>query len=219
MDKKNGVRVLLTAFEPYEQWTENSSWLTLVELVHDRPRTPDLVTRRYPIDLAGVRERLYQDLQLGFDAIIHLGQSPGTAQIKLEAIALNVAGRVEQTGDELNMIEEHGPVAYRSSLPVGRWASLLRKHSIPSIVSYNAGTQLCNATMYSSIHLGRGMPQPPMVGFVHLPLAVQQVAASLQPLASMDVRMMASAIRLLLVDLVDHVPTSRQHRVMKPELA
>lgn len=213
------MQVLLTAFEPYEQWKENSSWLTLVELLQDRPREPELVTRRYPVELAAMREKLYKDIQHGFDAIIHLGQSPGSSQIKLEAVALNVAGRVEHSGDELSAIEEHGPVAYRSPLPLGRWATMLREQSIPSVVSYHAGTFLCNATMYSSIHLGRQMSHVPLVAFIHLPLTMQQVAASLQPLASMDVRMMASAIRLLLVDLAAGFQGSPGKRPMKRELA
>jgi pyroglutamyl-peptidase len=213
------VRVLLTAFEPYEQWKENSSWLTLVELLKDRPQELELVTRRYPVDLATMREKLYKDLQLGFDVIIHLGQSPGSPQIKLESIALNVAGRVENSGEELSIIEEHGPAAYRSSLPLGRWAALLREHSIPTVVSYHAGTYLCNATMYSSIHLGQGMPKPPLVGFIHLPLSMQQAASNLQPLASMDVRTMASAIRLLLVDLAENYRASKGSRAKRQELA
>jgi pyrrolidone-carboxylate peptidase len=73
--------------------------------------------------------------------------------------------------------------------------------------------------MYSSIHLGRGMPQPPLVGFIHLPLTMQQAAAGLQPLASMDVRTMASAIRLLLVDLAENFQASKGRRATKQELA
>ncbi|HAC91137.1 MAG TPA: hypothetical protein DCF63_10985 [Planctomycetaceae bacterium] len=77
------VRILLTAFEAYEQWSENSSWLTLIELLKDRLHQGDLVTRRYPVDLPSLRERLYQDLQMGFDTVLHLGQSPGSPNIKL----------------------------------------------------------------------------------------------------------------------------------------
>ncbi len=213
------MRVLLTAFEPYEQWKENSSWLTLMELLKDRPPAPELVTRRYPVELSAMRDKLYKDLQLGFDAIIHLGQSPGSPQIKLESIAVNAAGRVENSGDELTLIEEHGPVAYRSHLPLGRWSKMLRDKQIPAIVSYHAGTYLCNATMYSSLHLGRGMSPVPLVGFFHLPLTMQQAASSTQALPSMDVRTMALAVRLMLEDLVEHFQPSKGNRPLAAELA
>ena len=38
--------LLLTAFEPYDGWPENSSWLTLVELTKNLPSAPRLTTRR-----------------------------------------------------------------------------------------------------------------------------------------------------------------------------
>jgi pyroglutamyl-peptidase len=213
------VRVLVTAFEPYDHWTENSSWLTLVELLQDRPLDPELVTRRYPVDLAAMQERLYQDLQQGFDAVIHLGQSPGSPQIKLEAIALNVAGRVENSGDELTTIEVHGPVAYRSRLPLGHWASLLRERGTPVAVSYHAGTYLCNATMYASMHILSRMTDDPLVGFIHLPLAPSQAAKSSPAMASMDLRTMASAIRALLVDLAESRRSSASSKSLTRELA
>lgn len=213
------MRALLTAFEPYEHWKENSSWLTLVELLKDRPPAPELITRRYPVELGALREKLYHDLQLGFDAVIHLGQSPGSPQIKLEAIAINVAGRVEHSGDDLVAVDEHGPVAYRSQLPLGRWAKMLRDLHIPTVVSYHAGTYLCNATMYSSMHLGQAMSPVPLVGFVHLPLTTQQVANSTQLLPSMDVRTMASAIRLMLTDLSSSFGQSTEGSSLARELA
>lgn len=95
------MRVLLTAFEPYDEWTENSSWLTLVELLKARPVSVELLTRRYPVDLAALQQRLEGDLEKKPDVVLHLGQSPGAAAIKLEAIALNVAGCVDENGQEL----------------------------------------------------------------------------------------------------------------------
>lgn len=213
------MRVLLTAFETYEQWKENSSWLTLVELLKDRPPEPELITRRYPVELVPMRERLYADLQRGFDAVLHLGQAPGSTQIKLEAIAINAAGRVEFGGDELREVEQHGPVAYRSQLPLGRWAKMLREQNIPAVVSYHAGTFLCNATLYSSLHLSQGMTPAPLVGFIHLPLSMQQVASGTQSLPSMDVRTMAAAIRLMLLDLVENFNPSSTSQTLAKELA
>lgn len=213
------VRVLLTAFEPYEQWKENSSWLTLMELLKDRPPAPELVTRRYPVELSAMRDKLYKDLQLGFDAIIHLGQAPGSPQIKLESIAINAAGRVENSGDELSLIEDHGPVAYKSQLPLGRWARLLREKQVPTVVSYHAGTYLCNATMYSSLHLGRGMSPVPLVGFFHLPLTMQQAANSTQALPSMDVQTMAMAVRFMLMDLAETFQNTKGSKSLAAELA
>lgn len=195
------MRILLTAFEPYDEWTENSSWLTLVELLRDLPSTINLVTRRYPVDLAGLQTRLEKDLNQSFDAILHLGQSPGISSIKLESIAINVAGSVERKGEEFPPIVENGPLAFRSRLPLGRWAQELRNAKIPAQVSYHAGTFLCNATMYLTHFHFREALQAPRIGFIHLPLATEQVAASRLAMPSLTTSTMAQGIRLILEDI------------------
>lgn len=195
------MRVLLTAFEPYDDWRENSSWLALVELLKDRPTAVELVTRRYPVDLQALRARLLQDLAGPFDAVLHLGQSPGAACIKLEAIALNVAGRMEESGDTLATIVEAAPLAYSSQMPLARWSNLLRQNAVPATVSYHAGTFLCNATMYLSHHFYHSRRLPTPVGFIHLPLATEQVAATPQALPSMATPTLAKALGLILEDL------------------
>jgi pyroglutamyl-peptidase len=197
------VKILLTAFEPYEQWADNSSWLTLVELLKNRPDRHELVTRRYPVDLARLRDQLFSDLQQGFDAVLHLGQCPGSTTIKLESLAINFAGRVEHSGQELKAILERGPLAYRSQMPLGRWVQLLRERSIPASVSYHAGTFLCNATMFLSLHYGQNLRHGTNVGFVHLPLATQQVANQPTAMPSLPVQVLASSVRILLEDLGD----------------
>jgi pyroglutamyl-peptidase len=221
--KLTQVRVLLTAFEPYDQWVTNSSWLALVEMLKDFPVGGDsrvsrdlaasgnfssgvsLVTRRYPVDLHALHDKLKQDLLSEFDVVLHLGQSPGASSIKLEAIALNAAGCLEDRGAELDEIVPGGPVAYRSGMPLSRWASLLRDNHIPAAISYHAGTFLCNAIMYLSHHelqLRAKKRQPRCkVGFVHLPLATEQVASQGHTLPSLPLSTLARAVRLLVEDL------------------
>src|SRR3990172_537878 len=50
--------LLITAFEPYDRWDQNSSWLTLMELVRELPASPVITTRRYPVDFSAVRSLL-----------------------------------------------------------------------------------------------------------------------------------------------------------------
>ncbi len=187
--------------------------MALVEMLKDLPSDfpgefssgGSLVTRRYPVDLPALQEKLKQDLQRDFDVVLHLGQSPGASSIKLEAIAVNVAGCLDERGSELDEIVPGGPVAYRSNLPLGRWATLLRDNHIPSVISYHAGTFLCNAIMYLSHHelQLRAKKRKPTckVGFVHLPLATEQVASHGQSLPSLPLSTLARSVRLLVEDL------------------
>lgn len=196
------MRVLLTAFDPYDEWQENSSWLALVELLQEMPRNLDLVTRRYPVDLEVLQERLYKDLEQAYDVVLHLGQSPGASSIKLEAITLNVAGNVEEKGKDLPALIPGASTAFRSELPLGELTRQLQSAEIPAFVSYHAGTFLCNATMYLTHHYFCKSRTRPSVGFMHLPLAPQQVAAQGRSMPSMAVSTMARAIRIVLDTLV-----------------
>jgi pyroglutamyl-peptidase len=192
------VRILLTAFEPYDQWSSNSSWETIVELLRVRGTIPNVITRRYPVSLTRFQERLEVDLSRGFDSIIHLGQAPGISQIHLEAIAINVAGVTEAEGADFGDLVVGGPVGYRSKFPLGAWASYLRQSGIPARVSYHAGTYLCNAALYLSHHWLETHGKTGRVAFIHLPLSDQQVRESGRSLASMPLDTMVKAVGLLL---------------------
>jgi pyroglutamyl-peptidase len=192
------VRILLTAFEPYDQWSSNSSWETIVELLRVRGTIPNVITRRYPVSLTRFQERLEVDLARGFDSIIHLGQAPGISQIHLEAIAVNVAGVTEAEGADFGELVVGGPVGYRSGFPLGVWASYLRQSGIPARVSYHAGTYLCNAALYLSHHWLETHGKTGRVAFIHLPLSDQQVRESGRSLASMPLDTMVKAVGLLL---------------------
>jgi pyroglutamyl-peptidase len=191
-------KVLLTAFEPYDRWTENSSWLTLVRLTADLPTSVVLTTRRYPVDFAVVRQRIAEDLAAGFDYAIHLGQHPGSGVIQLESIAINV-GCDRPTPDSFMSLEPDGPVAYRSPLPLDQWAELLRGCGIPARVSHHAGTYLCNAALYWSCHVAARLRLPTQSAFLHLPLDTSQIVSDAPAdTPSLPVEVSAAAVRMIL---------------------
>ena len=196
------TRVLLTAFEPYAHYTQNSSWLALVELVKDLPANPEVVTRLYPVDFDTVCERLEQDLAQGFDYSIHLGQAPGSARIQLEAIGINMGGRSSQPPDEHQPLIPTGPTAYQTTLPLNHWAKLLRKTNTPTQVSYHAGTYLCNATLYFAHYLTEQKKLPTRSVFIHLPLDTAQVIDETRDVPSLPRTDVANALRLILDELV-----------------
>jgi pyroglutamyl-peptidase len=194
--------VLVTAFEPYDRWKTNASWLALVQLTQNLPARPKIVTRLYPVDFSTVKERLSDDLSAGFDYAIHLGQAPGSSRVQLEAIGINVGGSSQEPPDRYRQLCDDGPVAYRSPLPLADWAVKLRAAGIPAQVSYHAGTYLCNATLYWTSYLAERMGLPTQAAFVHLPLDISQVVNEPHGSAAMPTTMSAAAIRLILEDLL-----------------
>ena len=168
-------RVLLTAFEPYDRWKANASWLALVHLTQNLPDQPQITTRLYPVDFSEMKTRLESDLSEKFDYALHLGQAPGSSRIQLETIGLNVGGSSSQSPDQYRPLVDDGPVAYRTALPMADWAVKLRRAGIPAQVSYHAGTYLCNATLYFCHYLIQRMSLPTQSAFIHVPLDISQV--------------------------------------------
>jgi len=194
--------VLLTAFEPYDRWPENASWLALVELTRDLPVDWKVVTRRYPVDFAVMQEKLSADLAANFDFALHLGQAPGNGRIHLEAIGINVAGNCGHTSDECQPLAADGPAAYHSQLPLAALAASVRQVGIPCQVSHHAGTYLCNALLYLSQHFSAQRRLKTRCTFLHLPLAPQQVLHDRQDWPTLPSAVCAEAIRIILGQLV-----------------
>ncbi len=193
--------VLITAYEPYEDWPANASWLTLVELTKELPKGHEITTRLYPVDFESVKQKLAADLAAGFDYALHMGQAPGVSAIMLEAVGINAAGRPRQVGEDLPPLAADGPVAYRSSLPLADWAAKLRSAGIPAQVSYHAGTFLCNAALYLSHYFAAANQLKTQATFLHLPLDPSQVSSEQGNMASLPVEKSAQAIRLILAEL------------------
>jgi len=191
-------KVLLTAFEPYDRWKTNASWLALVQLTHNMPAQPAITTRLYPVDFSAVCQRLTKDLADNYDFAIHVGQSPGSGRIQLESIGLNIGGASNQPAEQYESLVQDGPVAYQSDLPLVTWARKLQETGIPAQVSYHAGTYLCNATLYLSHYLSQQQARRTRSAFIHVPLDVSQVVGCRENLASMPSAMTASALRIVL---------------------
>lgn len=193
--------VLITAFEPYDRWRENSSWLCLQELTRERPTDPAITTRRYPVDFQAAKEKLAQDLKANYDYAIHLGQAPKSAAIRLEVIGLNIGGSCSDASESLNPLAADGPLAYRSDLPLADWAAKLRSAGLPAQVSHHAGTYLCNAMLYWSHYYSQQFALRTRSAFLHLPLDTSQTLAEREELPSLPAAISAAAVRLILEEL------------------
>jgi pyroglutamyl-peptidase len=198
----NMPRVLLTAFEPYDRWKANASWLALVHVTQNLPETPQITTRLYPVDFPAMKERLAADLSGNYDYALHLGQAPGSSRVQLEAIGLNIGGSSSQSPDQYRPLTDNGPVAYRTALPLADWAVKLRRAGVPAQVSYHAGAYLCNATLYWSHYLAVQMALKTQVAFIHVPLDVSQVVNEPHGTASLPSSISAQAVQLILEELV-----------------
>ncbi len=188
------TRILLTAFEPYDQWPENSSWLAVIELTRWFESCSQLVTRRYPVNLQAASEKLRKDLLDGYDFAIHLGQAPGAPVLRLESTGLNLRT------DGAPLVDD-APTAYLTPLPLAQLRNSLLANRIPAEISHHAGTYLCNAILFLSQHFSTQLGLPTRSLFVHLPLAPEQIAAAGVTMPSASTSMMAKAIAQIITQL------------------
>lgn len=193
------TRVLLTAFEPYDRWPDNSSWLALMDLTHWFDGPVEIVTRRYPVDLGKMSEKLRADLQENYDFALHCGQAPGSSRLRLESVGLNL----RTDGSE---ILSGAPAAYRSTMPLPRAVARINQAGIPAAVSHHAGTFLCNAALFLSQHYIASFGMKTRSTFIHMPLAPAQVARDDCDSPSMSTPMVSAAIAMLIQELVQTHP-------------
>ena len=189
------TRVLLTAFEPFGGWSTNVSWLVLERITRELPSSPQITTRRYPVDFDQLPQRLERDLRENYDAAIMLGQASGRTAIEFETIGLNVAHSHDVDDGAARMLFADGPVAYRTALPAEEWARELRQDGLPVRPSYNAGTYLCNAALYTAHYLCERLALRTRAMFIHLPLDVSQVVDKTNPPPSLSADVSAAAVR------------------------
>jgi pyroglutamyl-peptidase len=202
------ARILLTAFQPYDPWPTNASWLALVEFTRELPAEAEITTRLYPVELNAMKEKLAVDLRANFDVALHVGQAPHASCVQLEEMALNVAsnGKALDHAHGAGRVCDSGPDAYRSQLPVRLYAKAMREAGIPARVSFHAGTFLCNAILYWSCRLTEELQLPTKSTFVHVPLDTSQVMELDEPMPFMPSSMAADALRLMVQMAASEVP-------------
>jgi len=183
-----GARVILvTGFEPFGAHTVNPSE-GLAKAMDGRRfgacETRGAVTGTDPV------------------AVVHLGLAAGRARVALERVAVNVMDYDEpdRTGFQASgePIAPGGPAAYFATLPLVAILKALTAEGIPAYISNTAGTYLCNQTLYTTLHAVRHEPDPPRVGFIHVPLLPAMVAATGLEQPSMDLPLMLRAVEIAL---------------------
>jgi pyroglutamyl-peptidase len=133
------------------------------------------------------------------DVVICLGQAEGRTQITPEKVAINLddARLADNEGVLRNdvKINENGPDAYFTTLPVKEMADAAKAAGVPASVSLSAGAFLCNHVFYVAQNKFAGTKV--RSGFVHVPLMDSQ-APEFPGLPTMPLDQMVTAVRAML---------------------
>ncbi|MDP6038936.1 MAG: pyroglutamyl-peptidase I [Candidatus Latescibacteria bacterium] len=160
------MKILLTGFEPWAQWSTNPSGAVAESLDGAIIGGFEVISTVLPVvhggDIAKVAPLIAEHRPA---AVVSLGLHGSASDLHVERVAVNL--KVVDGGDY--SVVEGGPDAYFSTLPVRAMVKRMKKAEVPARLTYSAGTFLCNHIMYSVLHLVAENGLDISAGFIHVP--------------------------------------------------
>lgn len=169
-------RILLTGFEPFGGDGHNPSWPAAREAARTlRTQGMDAVAERLPCSYAGstvALDRALAEHRPG--VVIACGLAGGRTQVAVERVAVNLQdARIPDNSGHQPAgvpVDDAGPAAYLSTLPVKRILAALDGARIPAELSLSAGSFVCNHVFYEVLRrAGARGSSVRRAGFIHLP--------------------------------------------------
>ena len=185
------LRLLLTGFEPFGKYNDNSSWAVAEKVAACGFVGAEVVAMRLPVSFAGVGTALRKAVkECSPDVVIMLGQAAGIDFIKLERIAINMMDATTPDNDGYMPDEEpicaDGAAALFTNTDIKELRGAVEEQGIPVKVSNSAGLYVCNRTYYEALRLCNEKPGLKAL-FVHLPFYDGQPSATAgQPTMPLD---------------------------------
>lgn len=174
------MKVMVTGFEPFGGDRSNPSW-EAVQALPDRVGPAEIIMCEIPTAFEKaarlIREKLDETRP---DALLCLGLYGGSPSIRVERVAVNLQDARIPDNDGARPQDTPiclgGPDAYFATLPTRKIVEAIASAGIPAVLSYSAGTYVCNTLLYSALdHLaqrGRHIP----CGFLHIPYSPKLAA-------------------------------------------
>ncbi len=174
------MKVLVTGFEPFGGDDKNPTEMIAKTLNGRTIDGAQITGKVLPVSVKHAGPKLEQILnELKPDIVINLGLAPTYSNIAVERVALNLLDARIPDNDGYQPIDEpiekDAPIAYFATLPVRAIVKELKDNGVPAMISYSAGTYLCNYVMFKTLHYSKLHDYPKKAGFIHVPYTPDQV--------------------------------------------
>ncbi len=202
------MRILLTGFEPFGKYSENSSWKVAAEIAVNGVPGAVLTVRLLPVSFAGVGVALRKAVEECCpNVVLMLGQAAGVDYVKLERIAINMMDAAGADNDGYTADEEpiyaDGPAALFTIMDIKGLRRAVEEQGIAAKVSNSAGLYVCNRLYYEALRLCNEKPGMKAL-FVHLPFYEGQPSATAgQP--TMLLGDMVKAVRIIIGSIMQEI--------------
>ena len=198
------MRVLVTGFEPYWDYPENSSWAVAEKVATCGVSGVEIVAVQMPVSFTRVADALCMAVdRCKPDVILMLGQSGGSDRVKLERVALNLMDARRADNDDYTPDEEPINPAYPSALfttlPIKALRNTVEECGVAVKISNSCGLYVCNRLYYEALTVCRERPAMQAL-FVHLPFYEGQPSAK-ENKPTMPLDVMVGAIQTIIEKL------------------
>lgn len=182
-------KVLITGFGPFGGSTINPALEAVKELDGFQLNGGEIVVCEVPVIRFDAIRAVIAAIEIHKpNFVITVGQAAGRNAITPERVAINLDDfRIADNGGNQPIdkpIEEDGPDAYFSTLPIKAITAALQQKGIPCQVSNTAGTFVCNHLFYGVQHFLRDTDIGH--GFIHIPLLPEQAVFTDHASMSLD---------------------------------
>ncbi|MDQ6693537.1 MAG: pyroglutamyl-peptidase I [Chloroflexota bacterium] len=165
--------LLLTGFAPFSKWDTNPSWEIARRLDGQVIGGLQIVARELPVNWNGTWPLLKSAIEeIKPRHVLLLGLAGTRLKISVESQGCNTCGTSPDNEGTLvgtSFVEENGPDSLPSTLPVASMVRCIEQAGLPVEQSSSAGGYLCNHTLYKALLWASKQPEPPDVGFIHVP--------------------------------------------------
>ena len=197
------MKILLTGYEPFGGETVNPSWEAVKLLQGKKIGGASVAGVQMPVVWNEIDEAFITAIQQHQpDVMVCVGQSGGRNAVAIERIAVNKAnGKDNKEVEKVEAaINEDGPQAYFSTLPIVDMNKAVCEAGVPCYISNSAGLYLCNYIFYAVRHYTEINKLNLKAGFVHIPYIPEQVAVKQRPskFPSMDLRLVVKALEKMI---------------------
>lgn len=176
--------VLITGFEAFGDSSTNPTARLVDQLDGEVLAGRRVVGLELPVSV----QRMPTMLASAVDAhapelVMSLGLANGRSMLAVERVAVNVLDFPMPDNDGSQPIDQPvvagAPCAYFATIPVKSTLQGWLDRGLPGYVSNSAGTYLCNAVLFHSLHLASTVGHK--AGLLHVPYLPEQVAALTSP--------------------------------------
>lgn len=187
-----GKKVLITGFDPFGGEKINPALEAVKQLDGTFIEDIEIIAQEIPTvfheSIKVVNNAIKQHQP---DVVICVGQAGGRTQVTPERVAINMddARIPDNQGNQPidEPIEEDGPAAYWTTLPIKRIVLEMKKAGVPAAVSNSAGTFVCNHLFYGVMHYLEHNAPNIRGGFIHIPFIPEQTLENNAPSLSLEV--------------------------------